>query len=402
MTIEDDAGGPELPIHAGGQGVWQARMLRTFGRSVSMCVALTGETGRVVRHLLENEGVVPGDVYRRLAADLGAAGTSPIVDLSGARLAAALEGGVRLVKVSDEELRASGDAGDGSVPELVAAARRIRDAGAGSVVVSRAGTATLLIDGGFALAESVPVMEAVDSLGAGDSFTAAYAEGLDVVVAAPASEASGSSASITGAEASGRIRMERRRIEGLDVPCHAVRAAPALIALIAAHGAFGTVPDLVLSGVNRGANIGRAILHSGTVGAALTGGANGARSLAVSLDVGTHPESPEWEAAARLTRTLLRSLIGCSAGTVLNLNVPNHPDAPGRPVREATLAPFGIVQTTAAEAGEGEIRLTVADLEGGHEPHSDAALLAGGHPTITSITGIGEAPLPEGFATVDG
>lgn len=244
VTIEDDAGGPELHIHAGGQGVWQARMLRTLGRTVSMCVALTGEAGRVVRHLLEdegvevhavlregrgagyvhdrrggeraeiadvageplsrhdldelyalalresldarvvvlsgpsNEGVLPDDVYRRLAADLGAAGKPPIVDLSGARLAAALEGGVRLVKVSDEELRAAGEAGGGSVPELVAAARRIRDAGARTVVVSRAGTATLLIDGDLALALSVPVMEAVDPRGAGDSFTAALVSAL--------------------------------------------------------------------------------------------------------------------------------------------------------------------------------------------------------------------------------
>jgi 5'-nucleotidase len=244
--------------------------------------------------------------------------------------------------------------------------------------------------------------DGIESPGLHALAAAAYAEGLDVVVAAPASEASGSSASITGAEASGRIRMERRSIEGLDMPCHAVHAAPALIALIAAHGAFGTVPDLVLSGVNRGANIGRAILHSGTVGAALTGGSNGARSLAVSLDVGMRPASHEWEAAASLTRTVLRALIGCSAGTVLNLNVPNHPDAHDRPIREATLAPFGIVQTTAAEAGEGEIRLTVADLEGEHDPRSDAALLAAGHPTLTAITGIGETPLPEGFAIADG
>ena len=41
----------------------------------------------------------------------------------------------------------------------------------------------------------------------------------------------------------------------------------------------------MLSGINRGANAGRAVLHSGTVGAALTAATNGCRAMAVSLDV---------------------------------------------------------------------------------------------------------------------
>lgn len=237
--------------------------------------------------------------------------------------------------------------------------------------------------------------DGIDSPGLHALAAAALEEGLDVVVAAPASESSGSSASILGAEADGRIRMERRTVEGLDIPCYAVRAAPALIALIAAHGAFGPAPDAVLSGVNRGANVGRAILHSGTVGAALTGGSNGARGLAVSLDVGMHPVSHEWAAAALLSRGLLRGLLESPSGTVLNLNVPNDAEAGALVPRTATLAPFGIVQTTAAESGEGEVRLTVADLEGELDAHSDAAILASGHPTLTSITAVGEAPMPD-------
>jgi 5'-nucleotidase len=238
--------------------------------------------------------------------------------------------------------------------------------------------------------------DGIDSPGLHALAAAAIAEGLDVVVAAPASEASGSSASIIGADHDGHVRMARRDVAGLDVPCYAVRAAPALIALIAAHGAFGPVPDAVLSGINRGANIGHAVLHSGTVGAALTGGSSGGRGLAVSLDVGMHPVRHEWDAAAVLARTILRPLLAASPGTVLNLNVPNRADAAERMPRPATLAPFGIVQTTAAEAGEGGVRLTVADLEGEHDPRSDASLLAAGEPTITAITAVGEASLPEG------
>jgi 5'-nucleotidase len=240
--------------------------------------------------------------------------------------------------------------------------------------------------------------DGIDSPGLHALAAVAIEEGLDVVVAAPSTQSSGSSASITGAEADGRIHVERRTIAGLEISCFAVRAAPALIALIASHGAFGSAPELVLSGVNRGANIGRAILHSGTVGAALTAGANGARGLAVSLDVGMDPDVCHWAAAAEAARALLRGMLDSPPGTVLNLNVPNAADAGSRPPRTATLAPFGIVQTTAAEHGEGEVRLTVADLTGEQDPRSDAALLVAGHPTLTSITGIGETPPPAGIS----
>lgn len=229
---------------------------------------------------------------------------------------------------------------------------------------------------------------------------AAVAAGLDIVIAAPTEEASGSSAAITGTETpavtgashSGRIVMERRELERLPgVPAYAVRAAPALIALIAAHDAFGPAPDLVLSGINRGANIGRAILHSGTVGAALTGGVNGARGLAVSLDVGLHPEAHHWATAAEVVGRVLERLAGAEAGTVLNLNVPNLPSADGLELHEATLAPFGIVQSTMTEPDDDYVRLTVRELEDDPEPGSDAALLLAGHATVTSVVAVREA-----------
>ena len=60
-------------------------------------------------------------------------------------------------------------------------------------------------------------------------------------------------------------------------------------------------PDLVLSGINHGANVGRAVLHSGTVGAALTAKINDTRALAVSLDVALHPTGERhWETVAGL------------------------------------------------------------------------------------------------------
>jgi 5'-nucleotidase len=240
--------------------------------------------------------------------------------------------------------------------------------------------------------------DGIDSPGLAALARAAVDAGLEVIVAAPAAEASGSSAAITGADADGRVRMERRELEGLDgAVCYAVQAAPAMIALLAAHGAFGPVPDVVLSGINRGANVGRVVLHSGTVGAALTAGASGGRGLAISLDVGLDPDAHHWATAAAVAGPLIGPLAASPAGTVLNVNVPNVAAIGGVAPRHASLAAFGVVQTTAAAPGEGEVRLTVADLTGEFDPESDAMLLRTGNPTLTALSGIGEAALPEAF-----
>lgn len=213
---------------------------------------------------------------------------------------------------------------------------------------------------------------------------AARTAGHDVTIAAPAVQSSGSSASIMAEDQDGRIAVERRTLDGLDgIPAFAVHGGPGLIALIAAHGAFGSPPEVVLSGVNHGANVGRAILHSGTVGGALTGGLNGAWGIAVSLDVGMRPDTFHWETGADAAIGVLDRLLRHPRGTVVNLNVPNA--ASHRGVREATLAPFGIVQTTLSEQGDHHIRLAVEDLPSTPVPGSDAALLAEGWSTVTAI-----------------
>ena len=53
VTVEQVEGSPDVHLHAGGQGFWQARMITALGSTVSLCCALGGETGRVLRHLME-------------------------------------------------------------------------------------------------------------------------------------------------------------------------------------------------------------------------------------------------------------------------------------------------------------------------------------------------------------
>lgn len=224
--------------------------------------------------------------------------------------------------------------------------------------------------------------------------------GLDVVVAAPAHEASGSSASlaatqtaaVTAAGGRGRVRVEDRPLRGLDVPAFAVHAAPALITLVAAHGAFGEPPEIVLSGINRGENVGHAIVHSGTVGAALTGGGSGARAMAVSLALGMDPGPPRWGMAADVVERVLGALVQSPPGTIWNLNVPNRAGEPE--IASARLAPFGIVHMTVSRRDGADVHVAISEPPSRTDADTDYALLEAGFATVTSLRSVGETDQP--------
>jgi 5'/3'-nucleotidase len=110
--------------------------------------------------------------------------------------------------------------------------------------------------------------------------------GLETVVVAPGWDSSGASASLTSVLRDGRSMISERPDVGPDgVRTFAVEGSPAFIVRTAATGAFGAPPDVVVSGINGGLNTGHAVLHSGTVGAALTAATFGLPAMAVSIDV---------------------------------------------------------------------------------------------------------------------
>lgn len=232
---------------------------------------------------------------------------------------------------------------------------------------------------------------------------AAVGLGLDVVVAAPLSDASGSSASLVAVEDDGRIVVERRVLAGLEgVEAYGVAANPGLVTLLATRGAFGTAPEMVVSGINRGRNSGHAILHSGTVGAAFTGCILGCPGLAVSLDTGPEESSERhWETAAHVAAEVIPWVMGSARAFVLNVNVPDVDVAALRGLRRARLTGFGTVETVVADRGEGWVQVTVTDVEPHHEPGTDAALLAEGYATVTALQPVCEVvdvdlPIPSG------
>lgn len=229
--------------------------------------------------------------------------------------------------------------------------------------------------------------DGIDAPGLHALIRAAAEAGHEVVAAAPARQASGSSAAVLiDAEDDrtvGRIRLEERELPGAAA-AWSVGGSPAICVRLALGGAFGPRPDLVLSGVNPGANTGRVLIHSGTVGAALTAGVMGARAIAVSLDELDDRAEHLFDQAAVLAVELVDTLLAEPEGTVLNLNVPNSPGP--HPLVETPLDAAGVVHTTTPDADADELSVAVA-LDAGQdaEPGSDVDRLSAGAATVTAI-----------------
>jgi 5'-nucleotidase len=237
---------------------------------------------------------------------------------------------------------------------------------------------------------------------------AALAAGFEVVVAAPDYEASGSSAALTAVYRDRRLAVMPADL-GSDLPVEAfaVQASPGYVVMLAAIGTFGRRPDLVFSGINRGANTGHVVLHSGTVGAALTAANHGIPGMAVSLDALAGEDAADslteyfraadgdwlhWATAGEIACRCVSILDSLPPETVLNVNVPNRALDALAGLRQARLAPFGHVQMAVAEAGEGYVRTTVERSTDRLAPDTDTALLDNGYATVTVITAVREVP----------
>ena len=240
--------------------------------------------------------------------------------------------------------------------------------------------------------------DGIDSVGI-QVLAAALAEDdrLEVSVVAPDHDASGTGASLGGERPEGlrAQRVELPRAPGIEA--WAVNAPPAMCVLASRLGGFGEPAELVVSGINAGMNTGRAVLHSGTVGAALTAQNFGISGLAVSLQEG---DPWRWDTAAELAVEVVAMLIDAPARSVLNLNVPNLARDQVRGIRWAKLAPFGEVRMAITPrdlepTGSGSpIRELAAELELAEvtfEADTDTGVVRAGFASITAIVAVVEA-----------
>jgi 5'-nucleotidase len=229
--------------------------------------------------------------------------------------------------------------------------------------------------------------DGIDSRGIAVLTAAATEAGFEVTVAAPGWDSSGASASLTAVEERGKVVMHEFEIDALGIPAVIVEAPPAFIVRAAVSGAFGEPPDVVLAGVNQGANTGHVVVHSGTVGAAFTASTYGLPALAASL---VRDGTWRWETARRVLKEVVPWLTQAEGPMVLNLNVPAVAPAELRGIARARLARFGAVQANVTEEGAGWVRLAYEPGDDDREPGTDAALLDDGYATLTALVAVCE------------
>ena len=117
------------------------------------------------------------------------------------------------------------------------------------------------------------------------------------------------------------------RIKELEDGVYRVAGTPTDCVHVALTGLLDEDPDIVVSGINAGANLGDDVIYSGTVAAAMEGRFLGYPAVALSLVLGEQEQPHNYdtagEAAIRLVRQLQRDPL--PADTILNVNVPDCP-----------------------------------------------------------------------------
>lgn len=138
----------------------------------------------------------------------------------------------------------------------------------------------------------------------------------DIEVIAPDRNRSGASNSLT--------LTRPLRVRQLDNGHYSVEGTPTDCVHLGLTGFFDPVADMVISGINEGANLGDDVLYSGTVAAAMEGRYLGFPAIAVSV-IGNNIQ--HYDTAARIARQLAEKLKDnkLPSQTILNVNVPDLP-----------------------------------------------------------------------------
>ena len=147
-------------------------------------------------------------------------------------------------------------------------------------------------------------------------------DGTEVFVVAPDRERSASGHSITMHQP---LRVDEVNIETTRIrPAWAISGTPADCTKLAVKALLPRPPDIVVSGINRGPNLGTDVFYSGTVSAAVEAAMLGIPAVAISVAA---YENVDYSLAARFMARLARIVVekGLPADTILNVNVPGLP-----------------------------------------------------------------------------
>jgi 5'-nucleotidase len=232
----------------------------------------------------------------------------------------------------------------------------------------------------------------------------------DVIVVAPDGEYSGTGAAL-GALHVIHPEIRRASISGID-EAWTINGPPGLCAMLARLGVFGRI-DLIVSGINPGANVGRAVYHSGTVGAALTARNGGISGVAVSQAVAGYGvegqgwdemiADQQWDSAADVGSAVVGAVLDADARepVVVNVNVPNLPLPRIKDWRHATigLLPPRAISRGRLEPVAGRDGVFAVRMEWGDEielpPETDGGAIERDEVTISFLSRIVAEPRPD-------
>jgi len=164
-----------------------------------------------------------------------------------------------------------------------------------------------------------------------------------------------------------------------------IEGTPADAMMVALHRLLPKPPDLVISGINRGPNLGENVFYSGTVGAATEAVINHVPAFAISL--AHRGNGFVYDHAAQFARQLAELIQreGLPSGVLLNVNVPLEWNGSVRITRQSGKVTRTVLQEGADPRGRVYYWLTEESVDSPFDPRSDYAAVFAGHISITPI-----------------
>lgn len=204
----------------------------------------------------------------------------------------------------------------------------------------------------------------------------------DIYVSAPEVEQSGSGHSIT---LSGALSAKEINIPHVK-KAWAIKGTPADSVKLALSTLLDFSPDIVISGINSGPNVGVSILYSGTVGAAAEAAIQGIPAMAVSLGIG---RDGNFDTAAEYAKEILEkvTLSSFPHKCVLNINVPAIPRSMIKGIRitRHSDASFNEFYERVRDPWGREFFWINGELKYEHLPDIDAFVVNNGYVSITPL-----------------
>ncbi len=178
------------------------------------------------------------------------------------------------------------------------------------------------------------------------------------------------------------------RIFELRKGWYAVDGTPTDCVNMGIHNMLPITPDLLVSGINHGANLGDAITYSGTVAAAMEANLMGIPAIAFSL--ATYGPSEHFTDAAHIAVNVTRTVLahGLPTDTYLNVNIPNSPRSSMLPpliTRQGKRSFIGKIVDKTDPRGRKYFWLGGEESHLNDEPGTDFHAISHGHVSITPL-----------------